>query len=508
MTIDRVAAVALAVAATALPASAQTAPPTAPVTAAVPTPPRIFVSDGKGIFGGTPLTYRASVEEFVVAGAGAAPGASIFATSYVRTGKSASAERPVLFAFNGGPGSSSIWLHMGYLGPRRVDMDDPAAPQTTAPFHTVANPDSPLDAADIVLIDPPGTGWSNVLPGAKVEQFYGVQQDALATVQVIQDWLRRHGRLNSPKYLISESYGTVRAAAVAKLLAGGPTQTGDMTGITLDGVILLGQAMNLYGMGGGDDRAALDLLPTLAAIACYHGKAPAGCTPEGQAEAARRFIRDTYLRALDAGGALPVEERKAVAGELSRLTGLPLATVLDADLRISAATFSRALLESDARRLGAYDARFTLPTAGAGNDPVADDPAMGQYVPGFVAAWDGYARDTLGVRIDAAYQAIAFRAVNGRWDYGFGPGVPAGRNFALDLAAAMTRNPNMRLMVGAGYYDLVTPLGSAEYTVTHAGIPLARTGFRYYRSGHMPYLGAAARAALTRDVRAFLQPSR
>ncbi|MES2059152.1 MAG: peptidase S10, partial [Pseudomonadota bacterium] len=219
----------------------------------------------------------------------------------------------------------------------------------------------------------------------------------------------------------------------------------------------------------------------------------------------RRFSRETYLHALDAGGALPAEERKAVADELSRLIGLPVATVFDSDLRISATTFSRALLGGDARRLGAYDARFTLPTTGAGNDPVADDPAMGQYVPGFVAAWDGYARDTLGVRIDAPYQAIAFRAVNGRWDYGFGPGVPVGRNFAVDLAAAMTRNPHMRLMVGAGYYDLVTPLGSAEYTVTHAGIPLARTSFRYYRSGHMPYLGAEARSALTRDVRAFLR---
>lgn len=498
MSIDRLLAAAMLLGA--LPAAAQTASPT--VTA--PAAPRVFESNGTGTFGGTALSYRAAVEEFLVAGAGSAPGASIFATSYIRTGKGAGPDRPVVFAFNGGPGSSSMWLHMGFLGPRRVDMDDPAAPRTAAPFRTAANSDSPLDVADIVLIDPPGTGWSALLPGAKGEQFYGVQQDALATVQVIQEWLRRHGRMNSPKYLVSESYGTVRAAVVAKLIGGGPTQTGEMNGISLNGVILLGQAMDISRLGDEDDRAIAALLPTLAATACHFGKGPAGCTPEGQAEAARRFTRETYLKALYAGAALPVDERKTIVEALARLTGLAPATVIAADLRITAANFSRALLGDEAKRLGAYDARFVLPTRGGGSDPVADDPAMGQYVPGFVAALDGYARERLGVRIDAAYQPIAFRAVNGRWDYGYGPGVPGTRNFATDLAAAMTRNPQMRLLVGSGFYDLVTPLGQAEYTVTHAGIPLERTSFRYYESGHMPYLGAEPRAALARDVRAFL----
>jgi carboxypeptidase C (cathepsin A) len=152
-----------------------------------------------------------------------------------------------------------------------------------------------------------------------------------------------------------------------------------------------------------------------------------------------------------------------------------------------------------------YDARFTLPASVNGGDWIADDPSMGQYVPAFVGVWNDYARDYLKVSLDKQYEPIAFSAVGLRWDFGFGPGVMVGsRNFAADLAAAMTRNRNMKLMVGAGYYDLVTPLGLAEHTVSHAGIPLAATRFEYYESGHMPYLGAASRAKLASDIRRFV----
>lgn len=460
--------------------------------------PRIFRSEGQGSFGGVQLRYAAAVEEYLL------PGASIFLTSYVRSDVKAAATRPVIFAFNGGPGSASIWLHMGLLGPRRVDFDDPARARTVAPFATVANPDSPLDVADIVLIDPPGTGYSRILPDGKAEQFYGTQQDAQAMVDVMQLWLRRHGRLNAPKYLISESYGTIRAAVMAKLMAGGPTQTGAMEGLTLNGVILLGQALDMGRGTEGDDRPYLGLLPSQAATACYFGKVAAGCTPQGQAEAAARFIDASYLPALYAGSRLPAERKAAVARQMSALIGISEKHILASDLRISGAAFARLLLADRGQRVGLYDARFVLPSQGAGNDPVADDPAMGQYVPGFAAAWNDYAARTLKVDLDMPYQPIAFRDVNARWDYGFGAGVPQGRNFAVDLATAMNRNPAMRLMVGTGYYDLVTPLGTAEYTLAHAGVPLGATSFHVYPSGHMPYLGADARSALVRDIRAFV----
>ena len=466
---------------------------------------RQFDAEHKGVFNGTKITYRSRVEEFVLGPAGSPGAASVFVTSYERISSSASFPRPVIFVFNGGPGSSSLWLHMGFVGPRRVDMDDNAAPRTTAPFRLVDNPDSPLDVADIVLIDPPGTGYSRILPNGKPDDFFGVDADARATVSIIRQWLQRHGRENAPKYILSESYGTIRAAVVAKLLAGGPTSTGTMDGITLNGIILLGQAMELPRFTPNDE-GMVQILPTLAAIACFHHKIAGACTPAGQADKARRFVRDIYLGALFEGSALPEVARLDVARQLSALIGLAPEVVLANDLRISAGTFANVLLGGDRQRLGMYDARYTLPSSVNGGDSVADDPAMGQYVPAFVGVWSDYARDVLKVRLDQPYEPIAFGAVGFRWDFGFGPGVMVGsRNFALDLATAMTRNPNLRLMVGSGYYDLVTSLGLAEYTVGHSSIPLGRTQFRTYESGHMPYLGAASRRQLATDVRRFLQ---
>lgn len=497
MGIDRMLA-GLALAMAGMPAVAAPSPATPAAEAAAQ--PRIFRSEGQGTFGGTKLRYAAAVEEFLLSGA------SIFATSYVRSDIRDATDRPVVFAFNGGPGSASLWLHLGVMGPRRVDFDDETKPRTVAPFASVANPDSPLDVADIVLIDPPGTGYSRVLPGGKTTDFYGVEQDARAMVQVIQLWLRRHGRANSPKYLVSESYGTVRAAVMARMMAGGPTQTGTMDALALNGVVLLGQAMDMA--RGDDDRTYPAILPSFAATACHFGKAAAGCTPEGQVDAARRFIETSYLPALYAGSRLPADRKTVVAREMAALIGLTEKDILAADLRISGPAFAKLLLADRGQRVGMYDARFTLPLQGAGGDPVADDPAMGQYVPGFVGAWADYATKTLKVDLDIPYEPIAFREVNGRWDYGFGPGVPVGKNYALDLAAAMNRNPAMRLMVGTGYYDLVTPIGSADYVLAHAGVPLARTSFHGYASGHGPYLGAEARTALVRDLRAFLAPAK
>lgn len=464
---------------------------------------RRFASNHQGVFGGQKLKYSAVVEENFVTDAAGKRTASIFTTSYLRTDVPKGTQRPVMFVFNGGPGSASIWLHMGYVGPRRIDFKDVVKPETAPPFKTVDNPDSPLDVADIVLIDPVGTGFSRILPDGKPDQFYGTAQDAKATADLIQRWTREHDRWNAPKFLLSESYGTIRAAVVARLLAGGPMATGSMDGITLTGVILLGQSMDMSG-SAGDDGRYLNTLPTLAATACYHGKVAAGCTAAGQVEAVHKFIDEEYLHALHAGARLTDAQRDSVANRLATLTGLSPTVVRENNLRVNAGVFARSLLADQGKELGMYDGRYTLPLASSGKDPVADDPAMGQYVPGFVAAYNIYARNELGVTIDDTYQAIAFRAVNAPWDYGRGPGGGGDENFATDLAVAMRRNPQLRLMVGTGYYDLVTTLGSAEYTVTHAGIPLEATQFHLYPSGHMPYLGTEAREALARDVRAFV----
>ncbi len=470
-------------------------------------PPRRFETNHEGVFGGQAFRYKAVVAENFATDPSGKRTASIFTTSYIRTDVTKGTTRPVIFVFNGGPGSSSIWLHMGFVGPRRIDFTDVVKPETVPPFRTVDNADTPLDVADIVLIDPPGTGYSRVLPDGKPEQFYGTTQDAKATVDLIEHWVRENERWNSPKYLLSESYGTVRAAVVSRLLAGGPTETGSMNGMTLNGIILLGQGMDMKG-SAGDDGGYLNVLPTLAATACYHGKVAAGCTAATQVAEAKKFAADAYLKALYAGSNLPASERQVIVERITALTGLSPDFVRKNELRINASAFARELLSDQGKQVGAYDARYTLPLAGTGNDPVADDPAMAQYVPAFVAAYNIYARHELRVSIDDTYEAIAFRSVNMLWDYGRGPGVSPDSNYATDLAVAMRRNPNLRLMVGAGYYDLVTPLGSAEFVVTHAGIPLNATEMHLYPSGHMLYLGADARQMLARDVRAFVTGGR
>lgn len=460
-----------------------------------------FVADGQATIGGKAVRYRSTVEEFFALDGAGKRAASIYTISYVRSDVPKGGQRPVLFVFNGGPGSASIWLNIGFVGPKRVDIADPPSMQTVPPFRTVNNAESPLDVADIVLIDTPGTGLSRILPDGKPEQFYGVKADAKATAGVIEDWLRRHGRWNSPKFLLAESYGTIRAAMVSRYLAGGPTETGAMNGITLDGVIMLGQSMR---MTGNDDLSYVNALPTLAATACYFGRVPAPCDPKVQAEAARKFAATDYLTALYQGSGIPAAQRSAVVRELSTLTGLPASAIDAQNLRVSTGQFAKSLLADKGQQLGIYDARYTLPLASSGNDPVADDPAMGQYVPAFVAAFNQFLRDDLGVGIDLPYQVISFREVNGRWDYGLGAGIPPNSDFSKDMAVAMRRNQSLRLFVGTGLYDLATTLGEARYTVDHAGIPLDRTTFAHYASGHMPYLGDGPRRALAADIRAFL----
>ncbi len=460
-----------------------------------------YESEHEGRFGGTDLTYRAIVAEHFIRDEKGRKTAGIFTTSYIRIDAGKRENRPVLFVFNGGPGSASLWLHMGFVGPKRVAFDNVVEPETTPPFEIVHNPDSPLDIADIVLIDPPGTGFSRILADGSEEDFYGVDQDARTTADVIRSWIERHGRWNSPRYILSESYGTVRAAALTKLLAGGPTETGGMDAITFNGAILLGQAMNHSNAG---DLAYAMALPSLSATACYHGKLSRDCSSAEQVTQAQDFAAQSYVEALFKGARLSDEQRDQIATRLSDLTGLSQPYILAQDLRVTPAEFAQELLAEEGRELGRYDSRYTLPLDASGGDPVSDDPAMGQYVPAFVAAQNTFLRKELGMSIDREYEPIAFREVNARWDYGHGPGVPASRNFAEDLAVAMRRNPNFRLMVGTGYYDLVTTLGEAEYVVTHSKIPLKATTVHHYASGHMPYLGDEARRSLARDVRQFI----
>ncbi|WKL57028.1 hypothetical protein Q1W73_15385 [Asticcacaulis sp. ZE23SCel15] len=305
--------------------------------------------------------------------------------------------------------------------------------------------------------------------------------------------------------MVGKSYGTIRAARLAKLLAGGPSETGSMTGLTLNGVILLGQAMDMSPKG---DTAYLTGLPTMAATAWYHGAVDKSATTlAGQISDAQGFAAGDYLRALYLGDRATLSEKAAVAAKLSTLTGLTQDYTLRQDLRVTLNEFASEVLASKNIQIGMYDGRYTLPLRSSGGDPVADDPAMGQYVPGYLAALDQHFTRNLGVKIDAPYKAIEFRTVNARWDWGGGAGVPPSKNYATDLAVAMRRNPSLKLMVGTGVYDLVTTLGAAEYTLAHSGIDLKAVTFKTYESGHMPYMGPDSRKALSADLRTFITAS-
>jgi carboxypeptidase C (cathepsin A) len=436
-----------------------------------PEPPRRFETNHQGDFGGERVRYKAIVAESFLKSPEGRRAASLISISYIRSNVPKGQIRPVVFVFNGGPGSSSVWTHMGLVGPRRVSFGDEVNPETTPPFRIADNPYSILDVADVVLFDPPGTGFSRVLPDGKPEQFYGVMQDAQATVSFIEDWVNEYARWQSPRFLMGESYGTIRAAVVAKLLAGGPMTTGHMEGLTLNGVILLGQSMNF----GVRELSFANGLSSFAATAWYHGKVDhTDRTLEQHVAEAAAFAANDYARALYAGTRLSEDDRNAIANRIAELTGLSAEFVLEKDLRISRGAFSTELLRDEGKQVGSYDSRFTLPLKASGNDPVADDPAMGQYVPAFIAVLNSYMRDELGVSVAEQYRAIEFREINARWDYGGGPGSRPDRNFADDLAAAMRRNPGLHLFVGRGYYDLVTTMGAASYMLAHTNIPRDR----------------------------------
>ena len=282
---------------------------------------------------------------------------------------------------------------------------------------------------------------------------------------------------------------------------------GSLEAITLNGIAVLGPAFTLGGgRVEGDDRRHLTHLPVMAAAAWYHGRlAPEVDSVEAAMAAAQAFARDDYLKALDAGYLLAAPERARIAARLAELTGVPAPAWAEANLRLGPAAFQNLLLQARGQQVGAYDLRYTLPAQPTGGDPVVDDPAMGQYTPGFVAAFHEYLTKELGVAFAEPYVPIVWDRVNFKWNYGAGPGVTLPRNDAAALAVAMRRNPALQVFVAAGHYDLVTPLAAAEYALAHAPIPRERLIIKGYPSGHMPYLGEASARALAADLRAFVR---
>ena len=481
----------------------QRAAPERPATerAATPAPapePNRSVTRHSGSFGGRTISYRAIAGETFLRAEDGTPRAAIYSTTYIA--ENAGTNRPVMFIFNGGPGSGSVWLHMGAWGPVRVAIPSDARDDGAPPYPLLANPDSLLDVADLVFIDPVGTGWSYAMPGVDPQEYWGLVSDARSVAQFIRLWLNEHGRWNSPKYLAGESYGTTRAAAVLRQLEGGYND------VAVNGVILISTVLD-FGAGAdveGNELSYVMNIPSMAVTALYHGVISHPGGTAALAAEARAWASGPYLAALMQGNALDAATRAAIRRDLARYTGLSEAYLDRAHLRVTPARFYRELLRDRGLSVGRLDSRYTGRDADAAGEEPDNDPSFYGIDAGYTAAINAYARDTLGYRTDRSYVTIGSV---GRWDWRLGEGRDgdAYLNVAPWIARALRENSGLRIFVGQGWYDFATPFFAAEHALTRAGFPQGRIDFRYYDSGHMMYVRDEDRVALSRDLRAFIR---
>lgn len=435
--------------------------------------------------------------------------ASMFYVAYFKSGAKR-AERPLTFLFNGGPGSSTVWLHMGAFGPKRVlTTSDTHLPP--APYPLVNNDQSLLDVSDLVFVDAPGTGFSRISGKDKKKLFYGVDQDAHAFAEFITQFLSRHGRWNSPKYLFGESYGTTRAAALVNVL-----QTD--RSVDFNGVIMIAQILN-FDMSADEPQfnPAVDLpyqlaLPTYAASAWYHRKLP-GNPKDFQAllKEVEHFAMTDFALALQAGASLNPQRKSAIAAKLHQYTGLPVAYINKANLRINGGVFEKMLQDDSEITTGRLDTRFSGPTIDPLSKEAEYDPQSAAISSAYVAALNDYMRKELKYGEGKAYkpEIDVWRS----WDYKHEPpGAPealaVATNVMPDLAHAMKYNPHLKVMVNAGYFDIATPYFESVYEMRHLTIPAklqANIQFKFYESGHMIYAHPPSLKALHDNVAAFIR---
>jgi len=425
--------------------------------------------------------------------------ASVFYVAYTRVGQTNPAARPVTFCFNGGPGSSSVWLHLGALGPRRVWMNEDGT-LPAPPFGLVDNEYSILSASDLVFIDPVATGFSRPVKDEKADQFFGDSADLDSVGEFIRLWTTRHERWLSPKYLCGESYGVFRAAGLAGHLR-------SRYGLYLNGLILVSGVLDFATIwdNSGNDVPYPLALPAYVAAAHFHKKLPPDLQsdlPKALAEA-REFARGAYTSALQQGDALPAGERKKIIAELARLTGLKPQVIEDNHLRVDSGIFRKQLLHDEGLILGAYDARIT----GRDNDPAAPypdfDPSSAATFGPFSAAMNAYVRGDLKFEDDLPYEILAGVQP---WNYGVRNNYA---NAGEKLADTMNQNPYMRIIVLGGRCDLVCPIDTMRYALEHMSLATAyRTNVLYatYDAGHMMYINLPDLKKMQKDLEAFLKP--
>jgi carboxypeptidase C (cathepsin A) len=485
--------------------------------------PLSSTTSGSVSVGGKSIDYSAVAGTLVLHGEGDKehePTVSMFYTAYFKKGADAG-KRPITFVYNGGPGSATVWLHMGAFGPRRIVTPDHShAP--AAPYAVVNNDYSLLDASDLVFIDMPGAGFSRLIANdkdvskragqmkARRKEIYSVDGDAMAFAQFIQQFLSTYGRWNSPKYLFGESYGTTRSAVLVNLLE-------NRFSVDLNGVILLSQVLDFDLKADGPERnPGQDMpyilaLPSFAAVAWYHHKLPNQTDDlKGFLAKVEQYAIGEYTQVLRQGAALSDAEKHAAAEKLHEFTGLPVDYLVNADLRVSGRMFEQALLNSTGETTGRLDARFR----GASMDPMEKaaqyDPQSAAIGSAYVAAFNDYVRKTLKFGDDMNYRLRA--DMDGWDDERHGPFSRGRRSATLnvmgDLAMAMKANANLKVMLNGGYFDLATPFFTAQYEMAHLPMPASlqkNISYQWYMSGHMVYVNEPSLNALHNNVAQFIE---
>ena len=436
------------------------------------------------------------------------PEASMFYVAYFKSDNQG-APRPITFLYNGGPGSSSVWLHMGAFGPRRVvTRDDSHTP--AAPYTVVNNEYSLLDVSDIVFIDAPGTGFSRIAGKDREKAFYGVDQDANAFADFITQFLGKYGRWNSPKYLFGESYGTTRSAVLANLLE-------TDRDVDFNGVMLLSEILNFdFNADSPEFNPGVDLpyelaLPTYAASAWYHHKLP-DAHPDLPAllQEVEHFAMTDYAEALEAGSTLSPDQRDAIASKLHDYTGLPVDYIKKADLRINGGEFEKNLQDEANMTTGRLDTRFSGPTIDPLSKEADYDPQSAAISSAYVSAFNDYVRKDLKYGENKVFKPEIDPSK--WWDFLHQPpaspmALPQAPNVMPDLATAMKYNPDLKVMLNAGYFDLATPFYEGVYEMQHLPIPPkleSNIEFHFYQSGHMVYAHEASLKELHDNVAAFI----
>jgi carboxypeptidase C (cathepsin A) len=439
------------------------------------------------------------------------PEASMSYVAYFK-GDKEDTHRPITFLFNGGPGSSTVWLHMGAFGPKRVVTADDTH-SDAAPYRFVDNEFTLLDASDLVFVDAPGTGFGHLRGADKEKAFYGVDQDAHAFANFILEILSRHGRWNSPKYVFGESYGTTRAAVLANVLESEKS-------LDLNGVILLSQILNFDDSADapqfnpGMDLPYVLALPTYAATAWYHHKLE---NPPAHVETllaeVEHFAATDYAQALLAGGGLSGSAKSAIAARLHAYTGLPADYIERSNLRVNVGQFQKNLLGSE-RTAGRLDTRFAGPTLDPMSKEAEYDPQSAAISSAYVSVFNDYVRATLKFGANKIYKPEI--DVEKFWDFLHQPPgapmkIPGATNVMPDLAVAMQQNPNLKVQMNGGYYDLATPYFAAEYELAQLPIRPSLRGnveMHFYGSGHMVYAHEPALRELHVNVAAFIEKTR